>query len=238
MTPISDSTVPELVRPAMIARARPAQDRLVIPDVRCDVAWIAGRLLFSGPLTHAKASLASGETLIVASFDPLVIRRWLNLPLQLVTDRVVPFGEVAPHFEAPLVEQFLNENIKTIGLPTNAIRVSEPDVRLYAAATELRRSGSVRVAAERAGVSQRQLERLFLIELGMRPKLFAQILRLRRAIMLICAGMTLVDAATTAGYADQSHFNRNMRSLTGGAPCAILRHVGNVQDILHGSLAD
>jgi hypothetical protein len=31
--------------------------------------------------------------------------------------------------------------MKAIGLPTNAMRVSEPDVRLDAAATELRRGG-------------------------------------------------------------------------------------------------
>jgi AraC-like DNA-binding protein len=238
MTPISDLTATQRVRPAMIARIVPARGRLVLPDVRCDLAWKRGRLLLSGPLTQGRASLATDEPLIVASFDPIVMRRWLGIPLQPVTDRIVPLGDVAPHFERQLTEQFRNGDVEAIGLPTNALRVSQSDVRLYAAATELRRGGTVRTAADRAAVSERQLERLFEIELGMRPKLFARILRLRRAIMLLSSGTTLADAAITAGYADQSHFNRNTRSLIGGAPSAILRHVGNVQDILRGTVAD
>jgi AraC-like DNA-binding protein len=238
MTPLSEPAAAELLRPAMIARIVPTHGRLVLPDVRCDVMWKRGRLLFCGPLTHGRASFAADEPLIVASFDPIMIRRWLDIPLQLVTDRIVPLGDVAPHLEAALGEQFFKGSMKAIGLPANAIRISELDIRLYAAAAELRRVGSVRAAADRAGVSERQLERLFEIELGMRPKLFARILRLRRAIMLVCKGATLADAATTAGYADQSHFNRNTRSLTGRAPSAILRHVGNVQDVLYGSVAD
>ena len=132
-----------LVRPAMIARSAPALGRIVVPDVRCDIAWVGGRLLFSGPLTQARASLATVEALMVASFDPIVMRRWLNLPLQLVTDRVLPLADLAPRLEGPLVEQFQNEDIEAIGLPTSAIRMSEADVRLQAAAAELRRAGSV-----------------------------------------------------------------------------------------------
>jgi AraC-like DNA-binding protein len=238
MTPISEPTAAELVRPAMIARIVPMHGRLVLPDVRCDLMWKRGRVLFCGPLTHGRASFATDEPLTVASFDPIMIRRWLDIPLELVTDRIVPLGDVAPHVEAALAEQFFKGSLRAIGLPTNAIRISEPDIRLYAAANELRHGGSVRAAADCAGVSERQLERLFAIELGMRPKLFARILRLRRAIMLVSNGATLADAAATAGYADQSHFNRNTQSLMGSTPSALLRHVGNVQDILHGGVAD
>jgi AraC-like DNA-binding protein len=238
MAPISEPKAAELVRPAMIARIVPTHERLVLADVRCDLVWRRERLLFCGPLTHGRASFATDEPLMVASFDPIMIRRWLKIPLELVTDRIVPLADVAPHLEAALGEQFFKGSMKAIGLPTNGSRVSELDIRLYAAASELRRGGSVRAAANCAGVSERQLERLFEIELGMGPKLFARILRLRRAIMLVSRGATLAEAATTAGYADQSHFNRNMQSLMGGAPSAILRHVGNVQDILHGTVAD
>lgn len=237
MTPIPDQTAADLVRPAMIARIVPAHGRLVLPDVRCDLMWRHGRLLFCGPLTHGRASLATDEPLIVASFDPITIRRWLDVPLKVVTDHIVPLGDVAPRLEASLAEQFLKGSMKAVGLPTNAIR-SELDMRLCVAAAELRRGESVGTAADCAGVSERQLERLFEIELGMRPKLFGRILRLRRAVMLVSRGATLADAATAAGYADQSHFNRNTQSLVGGAPSAILQYVGNVQDILHGAVAD
>jgi AraC-like DNA-binding protein len=226
-----------LVRPAMIARIVPAHRRIVVPDVRCDLTCVRGRLLFSGPLTQARASLPAGEPLITASFDPLVIMRWLKMPLRLLTDRVVPLADLAPQLEGPLVEQFLTGTIEAIGLPTSAIRASETDIRLEAAATELRRGGCVQAAADRAGLSERQLERLFETQLGIRPKLYSRILRLRRAIALTGRGAALADAAITAGYADQSHFNRDMQSLMGGPPSSILQHVGNVQDILSGAVA-
>jgi AraC-like DNA-binding protein len=238
MTPISEAAAVGLVQPAMIARIAPSHGRLVLPDVRCDLMWRRGRLLFCGPLTHGRGSLATDQPLMMASFDPIIIRRWLDMPLELITDRIVPLGDVAPHLESALGEHFFNGSMKAIALPTNAIRLSELDIRLYAATSELRRGGSVRASAGCAGVSERQLERLFETELGMRPKLFARILRFRRAILLLRKGATLADAATTAGYADQSHFNRNTQSLMGGPPSEILRHVGNVQDILHGTLTD
>jgi AraC-like DNA-binding protein len=232
------SRSPMLIRPAMIARAVPARGRIVMPDVRCDIAWMDGRLLFSGPLTHARVSLAICEPLMVASFDPLVIRRWLNVPLHFVTNRVLPLADLAPHLERLLVEQFLSGDIEAIGLPTMAIRIAESDVRLEAAVSALRGGGSVWAAAKRAGVSERQLERLFETHLGMRPKLFSRILRLRRGITLAGRGATLTDAAASAGYADQPHFNREVRSLMGRSPSETLQHVGNVQDMLHGTVAN
>jgi AraC-like DNA-binding protein len=226
-----------LVRPAMIARIVPAHGRIVVPDVRCDLTCMRGRLLLSGPLTHARASLPTGEPLMMASFDPVVIRRWLNIPLHLLTDRVIPLADLAPKLEGPLVVQFLSGTVEAIGLATSPIPASETDIRLASAAAELGRGGSVQAAAERAGVSERQLERLFETQLGIRPKLFSRILRLRRAIALSGKGAALADAAITAGYADQSHFNRDVQSFMAGAPSAILPHVGNVQDILYGNVA-
>lgn len=67
---------------------------------------------------------------MVASFDPFIIRGWLKMPLELVTDRIAPLGDVAPHLEGALGEQFFKGSIKAIGLPTNAIRLSELDIRL------------------------------------------------------------------------------------------------------------
>lgn len=125
---MSEQTAAELERPAMIARIVPTHGRLVLPDVRCDFMWRRGRLLFCGPLTHGRASFATDEPLIVASFDPIMIRRWLDIPLKLVTDRIVPLGDVAPHLEAALGEQFFKGSMKAIGLPTNAIRICELNI--------------------------------------------------------------------------------------------------------------
>jgi hypothetical protein len=40
----------------------------------------------------------------------------------------------------------------------------------------------------------------------------------------------------TAGYADQAHFTRDAVEFGGGPPRRILEHVGNVQDVVAGTM--
>src|SRR6185437_11276993 len=66
--------VTHLVRPAMIGRFVPRQGRIIVPDVRCDLVWVEGRLMFAGPLTRARPTTASNRPVLLASFDPLLVR--------------------------------------------------------------------------------------------------------------------------------------------------------------------
>jgi AraC-like DNA-binding protein len=104
------------------------------------------------------------------------------------------------------------------------------DPRLAEAARLLRRHGSVRLAAESVGLSERQLERLFQDRFGLAPKRYASILRMRRAIRAASNGLSLADAALEAGYVDQAHFNRDVRILAGATPGALIPNVGVSQD--------
>lgn len=70
------------------------------------------------------------------------------------------------------------------------------------------------VAAE-LGLGERQLHRRSRHLFGYGPKTLARILRLRRALALAYAGMPAVEVAARAGYADQSHLSREVRSLAG-----------------------
>ncbi len=63
------------------------------------------------------------------------------------------------------------------------------------------------LAAE-AGTSRYQLLRAFARELGLTPHAYIVQQRLALARRLIRAGSTLVDAASSAGFADQSHLTR------------------------------
>jgi hypothetical protein len=83
-----------------------------------------------------------------------------------VADRVFPFADLAPRFDDLLAEQFLNGDLDSIGLPASTVRLSGPDTRIQAAVAELRSGGSVSAAAKRAWLSERQLERLFEIQLA------------------------------------------------------------------------
>lgn len=86
----------------------------------------------------------------------------------------------------------------------------------------LRTGGKERVAAvaARLEVSARRLERAFARDLGIRPKLFARIIRLNAAIATLGASerALVVDAALDAGYFDQAHLARDFRAVAGRRP--------------------
>lgn len=67
-------------------------------------------------------------------------------------------------------------------------------------------------------VSRRQLERLFPEHVGLPPKAFARIIRLRRAVRLLTRGNTLAHVAAACGYCDQPHMVRDFRLLLQGTP--------------------
>jgi AraC-like DNA-binding protein len=68
------------------------------------------------------------------------------------------------------------------------------------------------------GLSQSALERRFRRIVGVSPKKYASLMRLRRAVRLQETGVDLTTVAHTAGYFDQSHFIKDFRRATGSAP--------------------
>lgn len=89
------------------------------------------------------------------------------------------------------------------------------------------------------GVSRRQVERDFVQWLGVSPMHFIRLVRFQRAARSIANGSALVDAAVDAGYADQPHFNRSVRGLTGMTPRGLRTAArGTSQDMVLATLAD
>lgn len=92
------------------------------------------------------------------------------------------------------------------------------DDRLRTVVDLVRNSGgsiAVHHAADCIGLSERQFERLCRNGLGLRPKLFARIVRLQRAVRSIALrrGLNLADIAAECGYADQAHLGRDFVDL-------------------------
>lgn len=94
--------------------------------------------------------------------------------------------------------------------------------------------GALRIdtLATQLGRSPRQLQRLFLEQVGIPAKFFACIVRLRRARALLAAGAQadLADVAAQAGYADQSHMTRDFSRLAGCSPAGQSASVVFLQD--------
>ena len=102
--------------------------------------------------------------------------------------------------------------------------------------------GRCRVEAMAAEVqlSPRQLRSLMLAELGLSPKELCRLFRFDRVIAGLIGGeLTLGEVAADAGYADQSHLNREFAQMTGCSPTAwLVEERRNIQDGGHRNRPD
>lgn len=99
-----------------------------------------------------------------------------------------------------------------------ALKGRAVDLRVRAAVAHLSAGESVRFTAAEVGLSERQLARRFTARVGIAPKVFARVARLRRAAANLASGASLTEAGAAAGYADQAHFTREARDLAGTTP--------------------
>ena len=89
-------------------------------------------------------------------------------------------------------------------------------------ATMIRKIGRKVTSAELAkdaGTSVRGLERAFDRDYGLSPQQYLRRLRMQTACqLLVSSRLALAQVADRCGFADQSHFTRDFRSLTGMTP--------------------
>jgi methylphosphotriester-DNA--protein-cysteine methyltransferase len=98
---------------------------------------------------------------------------------------------------------------------------NEPDLLAERAAAVITAArGAVRISAlaEELGIGQDRLEKRFRRAVGASPKQLASMVRVRHAIDSYRPGTTMARLSADAGYFDQSHFNREVRAVTGRAP--------------------
>lgn len=96
------------------------------------------------------------------------------------------------------------------------------------AANHLRRARgiiSVQDLADEAGLSLRQFQRRFQALTGLNPKHYARICRIGQAVHRkeLEPAASWTELALECGYADQSHFIRDFKALTGTLPREFLR---------------
>lgn len=86
-----------------------------------------------------------------------------------------------------------------------------------------------------SGLSKHQLEKRFLRAIGVPPKYYLRIFRLRKAIKMIEKGNfhNLTELAYSMNYYDQSHFIRDIKALTCATPKELSRFVSQYGRIEH-----
>lgn len=102
--------------------------------------------------------------------------------------------------------------------------VKQADV-IYAAKGKI----SISELAEQMGCTVRHVHRRFVEELGVSPKRFARIVRIRETVrkMLEHPGGHVTDYMDDMGYSDQAHFQREFKWYTGMTPGSLLKILGD-----------
>jgi AraC-like DNA-binding protein len=88
---------------------------------------------------------------------------------------------------------------------------------------------SIAMLSEHVGLSARRFTRLFTLEVGLTPKVYARVQRFQRVLQAMdgFAG-DWTDIAQRCGYFDQSHLIRECRSLSGFTPTELaVRRIDN-----------
>jgi AraC-like DNA-binding protein len=95
---------------------------------------------------------------------------------------------------------------------------------------ELRRSPTPTVSTviNQIGCSNRHFNQLFRDQVGLTPKLFCRVRRLRQVLYLLAGKghIDWADLAFTCGYFDQAHLIHDFRSLAGCTPTEYLAQRG------------
>jgi AraC-like DNA-binding protein len=200
----------------------------VVPDACIDLIWSdwAGEVHVAGPDTGPfLAIIPPGGRLVGVRFRPGLAAAVLGVPADALTDGRVPLRSLWGTAADELAEAAAG------GDPASALtravaarwRAADPNDQAAAAlVTALTEGDSVRAAALRLGLSERQLRRRSHAAFGYGPKTLHRILRFQRALAQVRAGVPAADIAYAAGYADQAHLAHDVRELA-GVPLSELR---------------
>lgn len=92
---------------------------------------------------------------------------------------------------------------------------------------------SIAELSQRAGLSARRISRLFAIETGLTPKLYARMSRFGHALRLMNAdGMCWSELALRCGYFDQSHLINDCKAISGCTPAQLRTlRIGNTHHV-------
>ena len=169
--------------------------------------------------------------LIGIRFHPGGTLPFLRMPLYEVTDQVVELGGLSSGLERDLLRvttesPALSEKIRAIErfLTTGLAKRKYDSLLMNVAAKIVDSRGLISVdkLAEDAGISSRQLERRFLREVGVGPKLLGRIIRFQQVFRAVeQSNNAWAEIAIECGYYDQAHLIRNFNQFAQQTPAVL-----------------
>lgn len=213
----------------------PPAERRLLPDGRMHLVWISQLgLRVAGParapMSHPRldAMLAFGAT-----FHPGAAPYLLRTAACALVDRRVHLDAIDPDLARRVDDELRAAPDPRAALVAFARRLErhvarlpdapDPAVRAAVALLDGDARATVADAASHVALSERELQRRFVDDVGYAPKTLQRVLRLQRFMRLRTTG-DLARAAALAGYADQSHLSREARRLTGLTPGGLLAY--------------
>lgn len=164
-------------------------------------------------------------------FHPGGTLPFLRLPLHEITDQVVDLGGLSSKLELELLgatsqSASLTKKVAAVAaFLTNQLLNSKDNSWLMMLAARVVDSGgllSVDQLANDAGISSRQLERRFLREVGLGPKLLGRIIRFQQVFRAVeQCNSAWAEVAIECGYYDQAHLIRDFNQFARQTPAVL-----------------
>ncbi|MBB5980449.1 helix-turn-helix domain-containing protein [Kribbella solani] len=203
----------------------------ILPDGCMDLLLMDDTLYVAGPDSRAWTGEAPRGTRYAGiRFAPGAAAAFLGVPArELLNQRVLLADLWSPNRSRRLADR-----IRLAAHPATALDqevanlVEAPPDRLISQVLRsvrgglLRGSAGVSRLAGAVDLSERQLHRRCLDAFGYGPKMLDRVLWMNVALNHARTGLALADVATRTGYADQAHFTRDVKALTGLPPTLLL----------------
>jgi AraC-like DNA-binding protein len=212
----------------------------VLPDACVDLVFFQGQPpAVIGPWTESfVAQLAPGTRITGVRFHPGRAAAILRLPASELLNQQAGIREIwsaaarSPFAGIGELPTFRSSRMALeAALLRHVFNVKPADATVAAAIQRIARRPNARIEelSELAGISSRQMQRRFSAAVGYGPKMFQSVLRFQRLLYLASNGfgrLSLADLAGRAGYADQSHMNREVRRFAAKSPSELLASAG------------
>ena len=196
-----------------------------------------------GPITQPFCCVAEGApTAIGVELKPQALHTLFGIDVAELSNGLVELNAISrgnlneqllnaegPRDQIALLTRFLTAQARAgrweDTLVTQSLRVMDQNV------------GSMRVRnlLKSLNVSERQLERRFARSVGVPASFYLRVVRFQQTLRLMQAGRIerFTDVAYDLGYADQSHFIKDIREFTGNAPKNLTHVLGECRAMTH-----
>jgi AraC-like DNA-binding protein len=214
-----------------VARDRGRRMITVVADAAVDIRFNRSNpddCVIVGPLTRvSRLQLQSPIEFVSARLRPLGAAGLLKHPLHTMNDRRVSLRDVLDGSDR-LIDEVCGASssekaVAALGEAlTRRVQARAPNSTLREAVALLTRSGGKMRVSELSstlGVSRQRLNVLFLRDVGVTPKLYARIIRMRRLLASLPSDINdWADLAASSGYCDQAHMIDEFKALVGLTP--------------------